>query len=68
MSQGVVNHSYSIPAGRRTTDDWEVDLSYNLASGLNTLVSYGRRTAKQADGTIPFGQPDETFSALARPR
>lgn len=63
---GVVNRSYSIPSGRRQTDGWEVDLSYNLTSGLNTLVSYGRRTAKQADGTIPFGQPDETFSALAR--
>jgi outer membrane receptor for monomeric catechols len=63
---GVVNRGYSIPAGRRTTDGWELDLSYNLAAGLNTIVSYGRRTAKQADGTVPFGQPDETFSALAR--
>lgn len=63
---GVVNRSYSIPSGRRDTDGWELDLSYNLSAGLNTLVSYGKRTAKQADGTIPFGQPDETFSALAR--
>lgn len=63
---GVVNRGYSVPAGRRKTDGWEVDLSYHVAAGLNTLVSYGRRTAKQADGTVPFGQPDETFSALAR--
>ena len=45
---------------------WEIDLSYNITAGLNTVVSYGRRTAKQADGLVPFGQPDETFSALAR--
>lgn len=63
---GVVNRSYSIPAGRRDTDGWEIDLSYNLAAGLNTIVSYGQRDAVQADGTVPFGQPDETFSALAR--
>ncbi|HRE79600.1 MAG TPA: TonB-dependent receptor plug domain-containing protein [Opitutaceae bacterium] len=63
---GVVNRSYSIPAGRRNTDGWEIDLSYNLAAGLNTIVSYGQRDAVQADGTVPFGQPDETFSALAR--
>ena len=63
---GTVNRGYSIPSGRRTTDGWETDLSYNFTSGLNTIVSYGRRTAKQADGTIPYGQPDETFSALLR--
>ena len=63
---GVVNRGYSIPVGRRNTDGWEIDLSYNLTAGLNTVVSYGRRTAKLADGTVPFGQPDETFSALAR--
>jgi hypothetical protein len=63
---GVVNRSYSVPRGRRDTDGWEVDLSFNVMAGLNTVVSYGDRTAKLADGTIPFGQPDETFSALAR--
>lgn len=65
---GVVNRAYSIPSGRRTTKGWEVDLSYNVFAGLNTIVSYGRRTARQADGLVPYGQPDETFSALARYR
>ena len=63
---GVVNRGYSLPSGRRTTEGWEVDLSYSFMAGLNTLLSYGDRTAKQADGTIPYGQPDRTFSALAR--
>lgn len=63
---GVVNRSYSLPKGRRDTKGWEVDLSFNVMAGLNTMLSYGDRTATQADGTIPFGQPDETFSALAR--
>ncbi|MBI5693826.1 MAG: TonB-dependent receptor plug domain-containing protein [Verrucomicrobia bacterium] len=63
---GVVNRSYSVPKGKRTTHGWEVDLSYHVMPGLNTVLSYGDRTARQADGTIPYGQPDQTFSALAR--
>ena len=63
---GVVNRSYSVPFGRRTTDGWEIDLSYAFTSGLSSVLSYGQRDAVMADGMIPFGQPDETFSALAR--
>lgn len=63
---GVVNRSYSTPQGRRDTKGWEIDLSFNVMAGLDTVLSYGDRTAKLADGLVPFGQPEETFSALAR--
>lgn len=63
---GEVDRSYSVPGGARSTDGWELDLAYNVAPGLDTVFSYGRRDAKLEDGSIPHGQPDATFSGLAR--
>lgn len=63
---GVVGRGFQTPVGERRTEGWEIDLSYNVRRGFDTIFSYGHRRAKLADGTIPFGQPDNTLSALAR--
>jgi len=63
---GEVDRSYSVPIGRRHTDGWEVDMALNILRGLDTVISYGKRRARLENGTLPFGQPDATASALAR--
>jgi outer membrane receptor protein involved in Fe transport len=63
---GVVDRAYSVPAGRRTSEGWELDLAFNVMRGLDTIASYGRRSARLEDGLVPFGQPKATASVLAR--
>lgn len=63
---GVVNRSYSVPSGRRTSKGWEVDLAYNIVPGLDTMMSYGRNDARLEDGTRPRSMADATASLMAR--
>jgi outer membrane receptor protein involved in Fe transport len=63
---GIVGNSYPVPIGERTSKGWDVDVSYNILPGLDTVLSYGRVNARLDNGMRPAGQPDATASALLR--
>ena len=63
---GTVGASYSAPAGFKTSKGWEIDATYNITRGLNTVLSYGSNKSRLENGVRPAGQADTTASALVR--
>lgn len=63
---GIPGNSYRVPIGERTAKGWDVDVSYNILPGLDTVLSYGQADAQLDNGQRPSGQPDATASALLR--
>jgi outer membrane receptor protein involved in Fe transport len=63
---GIRGNSYPVPIGERTAKGWDVDVSYNILPGLDTVLSYGRVDAQLDNSQRPSGQPDATASALLR--
>ena len=63
---GIPGNSYPVPIGERTAKGWDVDVSYNIRPGLDTVLSYGEVDATLDNRQRPAGQPDATASALLR--
>jgi outer membrane receptor protein involved in Fe transport len=63
---GIPGNSYRVPIGERTAKGWDVDVSYNIRPGLDTVLSYGEADTMLDSGRRPSGQPDATASALLR--
>ena len=61
---GIDDHSYSEPAGERTTEGFELDLAVNPLPGLDAIFSYGSMDSFIADGLPAWAVPDSTFSWL----
>jgi outer membrane receptor protein involved in Fe transport len=65
---GVTNGSYSIPGGTEELQGWDMDLSANLARGLDAIFSAGETTThlNASGGIRTSGQPTNTIAALLR--
>jgi iron complex outermembrane receptor protein len=63
---GVVNGSFSVPSGERTTKGWEVDLNVAPAPGWEFIASYGKIDPKLENGQFAQGVPLDTASLTGR--
>ena len=61
---GIDDHSFSEPAGERTTEGFELDLAVNPLPALNAIFSFGSLDSFIADGFPAWAVPDGTFSWL----
>ena len=63
---GVGDRPYLYPGGERTTDGWEVDLSFNVTPELDIILSYSRIDSLLSDGLPSEGVPESTRGAVVR--
>ena len=61
---GVPFSRYDLPAGERTSDGWEIDVSANPVPGLNIIASYGRIDVAFSTDEIPAGIPEFTIGTF----
>jgi outer membrane receptor protein involved in Fe transport len=63
---GVVNGSFSVPSGMRTTKGWEVDVNVAPAPGWEFIASYGKVNPRLENGQLAQGVPQDTASLTGR--
>lgn len=63
---GVVNGSFSVPSGLRTTKGWEVDINVAPAPGWEFIASYGKVNPRLENGQLAQGVPKNTASLTGR--